>query len=311
MAREGMKAKTFSSKPWCQVRVEKPTLPFPDFDPVLVQIGPFAIRWYALAYVAGILLGWRYAAGLVKTEKLWPLRGPPATVTHVDDLILWVTLGIILGGRLGHVLFYTPSLIWTDPVEILRVWNGGMSFHGGALGVLIAVVAFVRVNKLDLLRMGDVVAASAPFGLFFGRIANFINGELWGRPADVPWAFVFPNAGILPRHPSQLYEAALEGIVLFLILRWATHSAKLLNRRGVVAGMFIFGYAVFRTFVENFREPDRYLPDFPLGLTMGMMLSLPMFIGGAWLIWRGLREPLPTAPAVSAPKAAGEPIEAR
>lgn len=270
-------------------------MPFPDFDPVLLQIGPFAIRWYALAYVAGILLGWRYVAGLIKNQGLWGPRGAPASMPQVDDLILWITLGIILGGRLGHVLFYTPSLIVTDPLEVVKVWNGGMSFHGGALGVLIAVVTFARVNKIDILRMGDAITAAAPIGLFFGRIANFINGELWGRPTDVPWAFIFPNAGIMPRHPSQLYEAALEGLVLFLILRWATHGAKLLQRRGVVAGIFFLGYATFRTFVENFREPDRYLPNFPLGLTMGMMLSAPMFIGGAWLIWRGLREPLATA----------------
>jgi phosphatidylglycerol:prolipoprotein diacylglycerol transferase len=286
-------------------------LPFPDFDPVLVQIGPFAIRWYALAYVAGILLGWRYAAGLVKNAALWPRRGPPATVTQIDDLILWITLGIIIGGRLGHVFFYTPSLVVTDPVEILRVWNGGMSFHGGVIGVLIAVFSFVAVNKLDVYRLGDVVAASVPFGLFFGRIANFINGELWGRPTDVPWAFVFPNAGILPRHPSQLYEAALEGVVLFLILRWATHSAKVLNRRGVVAGVFFVGYAAFRTFIENFREPDSYMPHFPFGLTMGMMLSAPMAIAGAWLIWRGLREPLPEAPPAAVEAAPAEPLQAR
>ncbi|MDP1600468.1 prolipoprotein diacylglyceryl transferase [Phenylobacterium sp.] len=269
-------------------------MPFPDFDPVLLQIGPFAIRWYALAYVAGILVGWRYVAGLIKNQALWGPRGAPATIPQVDDLILWITLGIILGGRLGHVFFYTPSLIFTDPLEVVKVWNGGMSFHGGALGVLIAVFIFTRVNKIDVLRIGDAITAAAPIGLFFGRIANFINGELWGRPTDVPWAFVFPHAGIMPRHPSQLYEAALEGLVLFLILRWATHGAKLLQRRGVVAGIFLLGYATFRTFIENFREPDNYLPNFPLGLTMGMMLSAPMFIGGAWLIWRGLREPLAT-----------------
>ena len=269
-------------------------MPFPDFDPVLLQIGPFAIRWYALAYVAGILVGWRYVAGLIKNQALWGPRGAPATIPQVDDLILWITLGIILGGRLGHVFFYTPSLIFTDPLEVVKVWNGGMSFHGGALGVLIAVFIFTRVNQIDVLRLGDAITAAAPIGLFFGRIANFINGELWGRPTDVPWAFVFPHAGIMPRHPSQLYEAALEGLVLFLILRWATHGAKLLQRRGVVAGIFLLGYATFRTFIENFREPDNYLPNFPLGLTMGMMLSAPMFIGGAWLIWRGLREPLAT-----------------
>lgn len=267
-------------------------MPFPDFDPVLFQIGPFAIRWYALAYVAGILLGWRYVAGLVKNESLWGPRGAPATVAQVDDLILWITLGVIVGGRLGHVFFYTPSLIVTDPLEIVKVWNGGMSFHGGVLGVLIAILVFSAVNKIDVFRLGDAVAACVPIGLFFGRVANFINGELWGRPSDVPWAVIFPAAdGITPRHPSQLYEAALEGIVLFLILRWATHSAGLLKRRGVVAGMFFLGYALFRTFVENFREPDRYLQHFPLGLTMGMMLSAPMVIFGLFLIWRGMREP--------------------
>lgn len=280
-------------------------MPFPDFDPVLVQIGPFAIRWYALAYVAGILLGWRYVAGLMKNESLWGPRGAPATTAQVDDLILWITLGIIVGGRLGHVFFYTPSLVVTDPIEIFKTWNGGMSFHGGVLGVLIAIVGFAYVNKVDMFRLGDAVAACVPIGLFFGRIANFVNGELWGRPSDVPWAVIFPAAdGVTPRHPSQLYEAALEGIVLFLILRWATHHAGLLKRRGVVAGMFFIGYAAFRTLVENFREPDRYLQQFPLGLTMGMMLSAPMVLFGLFLIWRGLREPL--ASEAAAPPANAE-----
>jgi phosphatidylglycerol:prolipoprotein diacylglycerol transferase len=277
-------------------------LPFPDFDPVLVQIGPFAIRWYALAYVAGILLGWRYVAGLIKRDDLWGPRGAPATNPQVDDLILWITLGVILGGRLGHVFFYTPELIWTDPLEIVKVWNGGMSFHGGTIGVVIAVIAFARANRIDMFRLGDAIAGAIPIGLFFGRIANFVNGELWGRPTGVAWGVVFPNAGILARHPSQLYEAALEGIVLFLVLRWATHGAKLLRRRGVVAGIFFLGYAICRTFVENFREPDRYLPNFPFGLTMGMMLSAPMIIGGIWLIWRGMSEP----PAEGAPTVASK-----
>lgn len=275
-------------------------MPFPDFDPVLVQLGPFAIRWYALAYVAGILLGWRYVAGLMRREDLWAPRTPPATVPQIDDLILWITLGVIVGGRLGHVLFYTPSLIWTDPAEIVKVWHGGMSFHGGALGVLLAIILFARANKLDILSLGDAVTACAPIGLFFGRIANFINGELWGRPTDVPWAFVFPGAGPLPRHPSQLYEAALEGLVLFLVLRWATHGAKLLRRRGAVSGLFLLGYALARISLENVREPDAYLPNFPLGLTMGMMLSAPMFLAGIWLIWRGMNEPLPAEPAPAA-----------
>ena len=272
-------------------------MPFPDFNPILVQIGPFAVRWYALAYIAGIILGWRYVAGLVKGERLWARRGPAATTAQIDDLVLWVTLGVIVGGRLGHVFFYTPGIIWKDPLEIFKTWHGGMSFHGGAIGVVIAVIAFALSNRLDMLRLGDVVAPAVPIGLFFGRLANFINGELWGRPTDVPWGIIFPGAGPLPRHPSQLYEAALEGIVLFLALRWATHSAKLLNRRGVVAGMFFVGYGLFRISLENVREPDDYMPNFPLGLTMGMMLSAPMLLAGAWLIWRGLTEPLPEAPA--------------
>lgn len=282
-------------------------MPFPDFDPILIQIGPFAIRWYALAYVAGILIGWRYVVTLVRNPRLAPTRGPAATPAQIDDLILWVTLGIILGGRLGYILFYTPETIWTNPLEILQVWQGGMSFHGGALGVAIAVAAFARSNGIDLLRLGDLVAACAPIGLFFGRIANFINGELWGRPTELPWGVVFPGAGPYARHPSQLYEALLEGLVLFILLRLATHKAHWLERRGAVAGLFLVGYAVFRTLVEQVREPDSYLPDFPLGLTMGMMLSLPMLLGGAFLIWRGLREPVPAGQAPSEPLLAESP----
>jgi phosphatidylglycerol:prolipoprotein diacylglycerol transferase len=277
-------------------------LPFPDFDPILVQIGPFAIRWYALAYIAGILLGWRYVQSLARNENLWRLRGPIASSEQIDDLILWITLGVIVGGRLGHVLFYTmlsnPDSILSDPVEIFRTWHGGMSYHGGTLGVLIATLLFVRSQRnkapIDLLRLGDLICAVVPIGLFFGRVANFINGELWGRPTALPWGIIFPAAdGVMPRHPSQLYEAALEGIVLFLVLRWATHGAKLLNRRGVVAGMYFAGYGLIRALLENVREPDVGMPNFPLGLTMGMILSLPMLAFGAWLIWRGLKEPLP------------------
>jgi phosphatidylglycerol:prolipoprotein diacylglycerol transferase len=273
-------------------------VPFPNFDPVLVHLGPIAIRWYALAYVAGILLGWRYAVALVKNAGLWALRGPPATVDQIDDLILWVTIGVIVGGRLGHVLFYTPTLIWTDPIEIFKTWHGGMSFHGGALGVLLALAVFAWRNKIDMLRLGDVAAAVTPIGLFFGRIANFINGELWGRPTHLPWGIIFPGAGPEPRHPSELYEAGLEGIVLFLVLRYATHVRKDLNRRGVVMGLFIAGYGLARTALENVREPDSYMPNFPFGLTMGMMLSIPMILVGAWLVWRGLQEPPPATPAV-------------
>ncbi|MDB5466745.1 MAG: lgt [Phenylobacterium sp.] len=282
-------------------------MPFPDFDPVLIHLGPIAIRWYALAYVAGILLGWRYAVSMVRNARLWTRRPPPVTVDQIDDMMLWVTLGVIVGGRLGHVIFYTPEVIWKDPLEIFKTWHGGMSFHGGALGVLLALLIFAWRNKIDPLRLGDVAAAATPIGLFFGRIANFINGELWGRPTTVPWGMVFPGAGPEPRHPSQLYEAALEGIVLFLVLRWATHATKLTNRRGVVMGMFIAGYGIIRILLENVREPDAYMPAFPFGLTMGMMLSAPMVLAGLFLIWRGMREPLPPALPVEAAAPASKP----
>jgi phosphatidylglycerol:prolipoprotein diacylglycerol transferase len=270
---------------------------FPDFDPVLIQLGPLAIRWYALAYVAGILLGWRYALQLVKSDSLWTGAAPPVTPLQIDDLVLWLTLGIIGGGRLGYVLFYQPAMIWEDPLEIFALWNGGMSFHGGFLGVVLAIVIYSLRNKIDMLALGDLVAPAVPIGLFFGRIANFINGELWGRPTELPWGVVFCNdriaatyggcpAGVAPRHPSQLYEAALEGVALFVLLRWATHVERLFPRRGVVAGLFMLGYGLSRGVLETVREPDSFMPDFPLGLTMGMMLSIPMILAGGWLVWR-------------------------
>jgi phosphatidylglycerol:prolipoprotein diacylglycerol transferase len=264
-----------------------------------------AIRWYALAYVGGILLGWRYATGLLKNPKLWTRRPAPFTPEQMDDLILWIAIGVIGGGRLGHVIFYTPQMIWTDPVGILRTWEGGMSFHGGVIGVAVAMTLFAWRNKLDLLRIADVVAPAYPIGHFLGRCANFVNGELWGRPTSGPFGMVFCSehikvtyggycpAGLTPRHPSQLYEALFEGLVLFLILRWATHGAKLGNRRGVITGIFVLFYGVFRIAIENVREPDAGMPNFPLGLTMGMILSVPMVLGGLFLIWRGMREPLP------------------
>ncbi|NBB14279.1 prolipoprotein diacylglyceryl transferase [Caulobacter sp. SLTY] len=297
---------------------------FPDFSPfvggdnatITLFGATLGIRWYALAYVAGILLGWRYAVGLVKNAKLWGGKPPTATQAQIDDLILWITLGVILGGRLGYVLFYQPSLIWPEPLKILRIWEGGMSFHGGLLGVAVALIWFARANKIDLLKLADLTAPAVPFGLFFGRIANFINGELWGRPTDLPWGITgFPNTNDgYARHPSQLYEAILEGLVLFILLRWATHSRLWLQRRGVVAGMFLTGYGVFRLLLENTREPDSFLAEFTAstgGITMGMLLSIPMLLGGAWLIWRGMKEPVvivrdaPAAP--EAPKDAPKP----
>lgn len=277
-------------------------MPFPEFDPVIFQIGPFALRWYALAYVVGIVLGWLYGVRLIKTPALWRGGQPPATQPQIDDLILWITLGVILGGRIGYVLFYRPDLFWTNPLEVLQIWNGGMSFHGGALGVIIAVAVFARLNKIDLLRLGDVVAPCVPFGLFFGRIANFINGELWGRPTDAPWGVIFPSSQDgLPRHPSQLYEAALEGVVLFVILRWATHRAGHLARPGMVTGLFLLFYGVFRIAVEFLREPDSHLPDALRGYaTLGMLLSIPMVLAGLWLIARARRRAPADAAAVPA-----------
>jgi len=280
-------------------------VPFPNFDPVLIHLGPFAIRWYALAYVAGILLCWRYASGLLRTPALWPRRGAPMAPEKMDDFILWVALGIIVGGRLGYVLFYGRGMLARDPLSVFRTWEGGMSFHGGVIGVTLAMILFAWRNKLDLLRIADVVSAAYPIGHFLGRIANFINGELWGRVTDSPLGMVFCNeqirgdnggscpAGTLPRHPSQLYEAAFEGLVLFLILRWATHGLKLGDRRGVITGVFVLFYGVFRISIENLREPDAGMPSFPMGLTMGMILSIPMVLGGLFLIWRGLQEALP------------------
>jgi phosphatidylglycerol:prolipoprotein diacylglycerol transferase len=262
------------------------TVEFPNFDPVLIQIGPLAIRWYALAYVAGILLGWRYAVGLVRNARLWGAAPPPANPEQVDDLVLWITLGIILGGRLGYVLFYAPQLIWMEPLEVLRVWHGGMSFHGGFLGVAVALLAFARANKIAFFRLTDMVAPAVPIGLMFGRIANFINGELWGRATDLPWGVIFPAGGPVARHPSQIYEALLEGVALFVILWLATHKWLWLQTKGAVTGLFLAGYGLFRISLETVREPDAFLPHFPLGLTMGMMLSLPMLALGLWLIWR-------------------------
>ena len=266
------------------------------------RVGPIGVRWYALAYIAGIVLGWRYCTKLIRTPPLWGARAPTATTTQIDDLVLWVTLGVVIGGRLGSVLFYNTQVLWTHPTEVFKIWNGGMSFHGGLIGVILAILLFARVNRIDILRLGDLVAPCVPFGLFFGRIANFINGELWGRVTHVPWAMEFCNQTILrqygscpagtdPRHPSQLYEACLEGIVLFLVLRWATHRARWLERQGAITGLFMLCYALFRISLENVRQPDEGMPNFPFGLTMGMILSIPMALAGLLLIWRALKQP--------------------
>ena len=274
-------------------------LPFPAFDPVLISFGPFAIRWYALAYIVGILLGWLYARTIIRRERFWG-SPVPITVTDYDDFVLWVTLGIILGGRIGYVLFYNPSYFAAHPLESFQLWKGGMSFHGGFLGCVAAVMLFCRLNGLSILSLGDITTAVGPIGLFLGRLANFINSELWGRPADasVPWAMVFPNGGPLPRHPSQLYEATLEGIVLFTILAVMIRLGAL-KRPGLILGSFITFYAFARIFGEFFREPDPQLGFLWGGLTMGMLLSVPMIIAGGIIIvvaWR--RKPPPIATPV-------------
>lgn len=288
-------------------------MPFPDFDPVLIHIGPLPLRWYALAYVAGILLGWWYAARLLRAEQVWAPARPPITLPQLDDLVLWVTLGIILGGRLGYALFYQPSLflqILTGPtlgdrLELLQLWTGGMSFHGGFLGVSLAVWWYARKHNVRLLSLADLLAPVAPIGLFFGRIANFVNGELWGRPTDGPFGVIFCNDRIaqlyggacppqllMPRHPSQLYEAALEGLLLFIVLGLAVWKLKLLTKPGYVTGLFLLGYGLSRALMETVREPDAHMPEALQGvITMGMLLSIPMILVGAWLVWRARSRP--------------------
>jgi phosphatidylglycerol---prolipoprotein diacylglyceryl transferase len=296
-------------------------VPFPDFDPVLISIGPLDLRWYALAYVAGIVLGWWYANRLAKNAAVWAPGQPPATTVQVDDLVLWITLGIILGGRFGYALFYQPHLYgdlfagatWGERLGLFRLWDGGMSFHGGLIGVSLAIVWFAWKNKIRLLSLGDLVAPVVPIGLGFGRLANFINGELYGRPTDVPWGVNFCNdrmrdifgpdcqavtqAGLIVgpgdvvRHASQLYEAGLEGIILFGVLWLAVYKWGLLKKPGYVSGIFLFGYGLIRASLENVRQPDAGLENLPLGLTMGMMLSIPMMLIGAWLIWRAWSRP--------------------
>lgn len=298
-------------------------LAYPNIDPVAVHLGPLPIRWYSLGYIGGIVLGWLYILQLLKNATLW--RGPadvPIRRDLLDDLIFWwVLLGVMVGGRLGYLIFYEPALLigaweplganmeegWIKdtigriPIPpALMLWRGGMSFHGGFLGVVIAGLWFCRRHKLNALSVGDLFAVAAPIGIFLVRIANFINGELYGRPWNGPWAMVFPSdPSGLARHPSQLYEAALEGLALFAVLAVGTHVFKILRRPGAAIGIFLIGYSLSRIFVENFREPDAHMPDFPLGLTMGMMLSAPMLIAGGILLWRAYRKPAP-APAASA-----------
>ena len=277
---------------------------FPEIDPIAIQLGPFAVRWYGLAYFAGILIGWWYARRLVQNDRLWGGRSAPMQADDIDDFLIWLVIGIVLGGRMGYALFYQPSHYLDDPLGFLRLWEGGMSFHGGLLGTILAMAIFARRRGIPMLSLFDVAAASVTFGLFFGRLANFINGELWGRPTDLPWGVIFCNASIEatsggvcpagqePRHPSQLYEAALEGIVLFAVLRILTHRFESLGRPGLTGGTFVAGYGISRIAIEFFREPDAQLGTIAGFLTMGMVLSVPMvLIGLGAIVWAGRRQP--------------------
>ena len=254
---------------------------FPDFHPVLIEVGPFVIRWYALAYIVGILAGWIYARKLVRSERLWG-GTPPLTAVDCDDFVLWCAPAVIIGGRVGYMLFYDPDFA-AHPFEIFQPWMGGMSFHGALLFVLLVEAAFARWRKIPFLSLTDIVSAATPIGLFLGRLGNFINGELWGRPTDVPWAVVFPDAGPTPRHPSQLYEATLEGLVLFVILAVFIRAGAL-KRRGTITGMFAVGYGLARIACEFFREPDEQLGFIWGGLTMGMLLTLPVLLIGIGIL---------------------------
>ncbi len=294
------------------------TIPYPDIDPVLIHIwGKVAIRWYSLAYIAGLVLGWWWIVRTLRRTELWrnpPFNGkPPATEDDIGDLLVWATLGVIIGGRLGWVIFYgifqctvshaaycsgLPYGFLTDPIRLISAWDGGMSFHGGLIGTLVAIWLFVRRRKLKFLEVGDLVASVTPIGLFFGRIANFINGELWGKPTDLPWAMVFctPHvyttnggqcpAGDIPRHPSQLYEAALEGILLFAILQVGIRYFRWHEKPGLVGGIFFLGYGTARVLVELVREPDGPLWG---PISMGQLLSFPMFAAAALLMWLALK----------------------
>jgi phosphatidylglycerol---prolipoprotein diacylglyceryl transferase len=292
------------------------SIPFPAIDPIAVAVGPFAIRWYALAYIVGLIIGWRYCLMLAgRAPKLVGRQ-------DIDDFLVWATLGVVLGGRIGFVLFYNLPYYTDHPLQMLELWHGGMSFHGGALGVTVAIILFARSRKLSIFALSDIVIEAIPIGLFFGRIANFINGELWGRMTDVSWAIIYPGGAVsadavppalrglcqsvtfadgsagfnCPRHPSELYEAACEGVLLFLLLLYAEHRGAR-RRPGIETGIFLVGYAVARMSGEFFRQPDVqlgflfFLGDF--GITMGQLLSIPVLIGGVLVILWARR----TAPA--------------
>jgi phosphatidylglycerol:prolipoprotein diacylglycerol transferase len=267
-------------------------IPFPDIDPVAVQIGPIAIKWYGLAYLSGLLLGWLYIRRLLSQTKLWADDRPPFLPQKVDDLLIYMVAGVLIGGRLGFVLFYEPSYYLENPLDIFAVWKGGMAFHGGLFGSGVAIWIFSRRNGINPWSTSDLCTATVPIGIFFGRIANFINGELFGRPTDAPWGMVFPEARLhypdvepTARHPSQLYEAMLEGLLLFIVLRILTHYYGALKRPGLVSGTFLVGYALARSTAELFREPHFAHSLNIEPLTVGIAYSIPMLLLGLFVIY--------------------------
>ena len=256
---------------------------FPNIDPVAFSVFGMPIRWYALAYIAGFLLGWQYCLYLAGLKK----EGERPNKTDIDDYLPWAILGVIVGGRIGYVFFYQPELYLADPLEAFRLWHGGMSFHGGILGVIVSMIIYTYVHKISFLRLADMLACVVPIGLFFGRIANFVNGELFGRVTNVSWGVVFPRGGEMPRHPSQLYEAILEGLLLLLVLWIARRYFHALERPGVASGIFLAGYGISRVIVEFFREPDLQIGLIGGVISMGQVLSIPMILGGVVLIGYG------------------------
>ena len=257
-----------------------------SIDPIALRIGPLEVRWYGLAYLAGILLGLYYSKWIIK--NYYEKNKLPLSTKNIDEIFIWVVAGIVFGAKIGYILFYNLSAL-NNPLNLVAIWKGGMSFHGGASGVIFAIIGYSLIKKISLLQLGDVICAVVPIGLFFGRIANFINSELWGRVTSVSWGVIFPNAGNLPRHPSQLYEATLEGLILLLIL-FIMIKSNLLKYKGLISGTFLFLYAFFRIIVENFREPDLHIGFIYDFLTMGMVLSFPFMFAGLCLIFYALRK---------------------
>ena len=257
-----------------------------DINPIAFSVGPINIYWYGLAYMAGMVLGLFYALKIVEAKK--ENCNLLITKKNIDEIFIWIVFGIIFGARFGYVIFYNFDFYLNNPLLILSLWEGGMSFHGGALGVIIAIISYSKYHKIPILETGDIVCAVVPIGLFFGRITNFINGELWGKETNLSWGVIFPNAGSNPRHPSQLYEAGLEGLALFIIL-FALVLSNGLKKRGLISGTFLFFYSFSRILVENFREPDLHIGYIFLNITMGMILSVPFLIAGLILIFQSLK----------------------